>query len=80
MLCYLALAIMEIYLFEDYLPNCPCDKEGLMYIKISDTRVLSIEDVSELRKDSLKTKLLEDDENPDLQIRTADQLTLLKRK
>ena len=79
MLCYLALAIMEIYLFEDYLPNCPCDKEGLMYIKISDARVLSIEDVSELRKDSLKTKLLEDDENPDLQIRTADQLTLLKR-
>ena len=79
MLCNLVLAIMEICLFEDYLPNCPCDKEGLMYIKISDTRVLSIEDVSELRKDSLKTKLLEDDENPDLQIRTADQLTLLKR-
>ena len=74
MLCNLGLAIMEICLFEDYLPNCPCDKESLMYI-----RVLSIEDASEFRKDSLKTKLLEDDENPDLQIRTADQLTLLKR-
>ena len=74
MLCNLVLAIMEIWLFEDHLPNCPCDKEGLMYI-----RVLSIEDAIEFRKDSLKTKLLEDDENPDLQIRTADQLTLLKR-
>ena len=69
MLCIYLLAITQ---------NCSGDKENP--VKISDTRVTSVKDASELRKDSLKNTLLKDDENDRLQIRTIGCSIILDLK